>query len=95
MAMMGEKATPGPMRCFSGTLWFERQCFRSIWALYGELVQGDFGDSIQYHRPVTDYLSERLPMTFELTIGAMIFSTFFGILLGLSPPYAAIRSLIL
>ncbi|HEX7567357.1 MAG TPA: ABC transporter permease, partial [Anaerolineaceae bacterium] len=36
-----------------------------------------------YHRPVVDYLSERLPMTFELTICAMVFSTFFGILLGL------------
>ncbi|MGZ6347679.1 MAG: ABC transporter permease, partial [Anaerolineales bacterium] len=49
----------------------------------GQFAQGNFGDSIQYHRPVLDYISERLPMTFELTIGAMLFSTTFGILLGL------------
>jgi len=30
-----------------------------------------------------DYVSERLPMTFELTIGAMLFSTIAGILLGI------------
>ena len=29
-----------------------------------------------------DYVSERLPMTFELTVGAMIFSTVFGLILG-------------
>ncbi len=50
-----------------------------IWVkLYREIS----ANSIQYHRPVLDYVSERLPMTFELTIGAMIFSTFFGLILG-------------
>ena len=47
-----------------------------------KLAQGDFGNSIQYKRPVVDIISERLPMTIELTIGAMIFSSIVGILLG-------------
>jgi peptide/nickel transport system permease protein len=48
-----------------------------------QFAQGNFGDSIQYGRPVLDYVSERLPMTFELTFGAMLFSTTLGVLLGL------------
>jgi peptide/nickel transport system permease protein len=47
-----------------------------------QVVQGNFGDSIQYKRPVLDIISERLPMTVELTIGAMLFSSIVGVLLG-------------
>lgn len=48
----------------------------------GEIVRGDFGESLKDGRPVTTILLERLPMTLEVTIGAMLFSTTFGILLG-------------
>ena len=44
--------------------------------------QGDFGDSIKQSRPVVDILAERLPMTMELTLLAMLFSTVVGIFLG-------------
>jgi peptide/nickel transport system permease protein len=47
------------------------------------ISQGDFGTSIQYHRPVTDILAERLPMTIELTVGAILFATTLGLFLGI------------
>jgi peptide/nickel transport system permease protein len=47
-----------------------------------QIAQGDFGVSIQYKRPVLDIIAERLPMTIELTIGAMLFSSIVGIALG-------------
>ena len=47
------------------------------------LGQGDFGNSIRTGRPVTTTLSERLPMTLELTVGAMLFASTLGILLGI------------
>ncbi|MGQ0603434.1 MAG: ABC transporter permease [Anaerolineales bacterium] len=47
------------------------------------IAQGSFGESIREKRLVTDILLERLPMTLEVTIGAMLFSSTFGILLGL------------
>jgi peptide/nickel transport system permease protein len=46
------------------------------------MVQGDFGVSLRFGRPVVDLIAERLPMTIELTIGAMLFSTIIGVALG-------------
>lgn len=51
---------------------------------YGShMLQGDFGASLRTGRAVLDVLLERLPMTLELTIGAMLFATTFGVLLGI------------
>jgi len=48
----------------------------------GNVTRGDFGESLKDSRPVQQIIIERLPMTIEVTIGAMLFSTFFGVLLG-------------
>jgi peptide/nickel transport system permease protein len=82
VALMGEKATPAQCAAFRERWGLNDNILVQFGRYVVNLAQGDFGDSLQYHRPVTDYLSERLPMTFELTVGAMIFSTIFGILLG-------------
>ena len=47
------------------------------------LVQGDFGSSIRFGRPVTAILVERLPTTVELTLTALVFATVVGVTLGL------------
>jgi peptide/nickel transport system permease protein len=83
VAMMGEKATQAQCDAFRERFGLNDNVLVQFGRYMVNLVQGDFGESIQYHRPVLDYLSERLPMTFELTLGAMIFSTILGILLGL------------
>ncbi len=83
VALMGEKATPAQCEAFRERWGLNDNVFVQFGRYIENLAQGDFGDSLQYHRPVTDYLSERLPMTFELATGAMIFSTIFGILLGI------------
>jgi len=46
------------------------------------LFQGNWGDSIREGRPVLTILLERFPATFELTIFAMVFSSVFGVFLG-------------
>ena len=51
-------------------------------------VQGDFGDSMIYQRPVRELIAQRLPLTLALTIPAFILSWFIGIGLGV---YSAIR----
>jgi peptide/nickel transport system permease protein len=83
IAMMGEKATQADCAAFRERFGLNDNVFVQFVRYLGQVVQGNFGDSIQYHRPVMDYVSERLPMTFELTIGAMVFSTIVGVLLGL------------
>ncbi|MGE5224277.1 MAG: ABC transporter permease, partial [Omnitrophica WOR_2 bacterium] len=83
IAMMGEKATQAQCAAFRERFGLNDNVMVQFFRYLGQFVQGNFGDSIQYHRPVLDYISERLPMTFELTVGAMLFSTTFGVLFGI------------
>jgi peptide/nickel transport system permease protein len=82
MAMFGEKATPQMCAQFRERFGLNDNIIIQFGRYMLQMVQGNFGDSIQYHRAVLDYVSERLPMTFELTLGAMLFSIIAGILLG-------------
>jgi peptide/nickel transport system permease protein len=82
IAMMGEKATQAQCAAFRQRFGLNDNVVVQFGRYLVNVVQGDFGDSIQYHRPVLEYMTERLPMTFELALGAMVFSTGLGILLG-------------
>src|SRR3954469_16482098 len=55
---------------------------------FANAVQFKFGISYQFRRPVSNLLVERMPATLELAICASIFSTVFGILMGV---YTALR----
>lgn len=52
-------------------------------AYLAQLSRLDLGDSIQLNRPVAGLIVERLPLTVELTILALLWSVAAGILLGL------------
>ncbi|MBX3031331.1 MAG: ABC transporter permease [Chloroflexi bacterium] len=52
-------------------------------AYLGRVVTGDLGDSIKYGRPVTTLLAERLPLTIELALYALLFATLVGVSLGI------------
>ncbi len=81
--MLGERATPEKCEAFKERFGLNDNIVVQIVRYMVNIAQGDFGTSLRFGRPVVDVIAERLPMTFELTIGAMIFSTTFGILLGL------------
>lgn len=51
------------------------------------ILQGDFGDSIRYSRPVTTLLAERMPVTIELSIAALSFAILVGVPLGIISAY--------
>jgi peptide/nickel transport system permease protein len=51
------------------------------------LIERDLGESFRFGRPVIDIIVERLPVTVELAISAMIFATTFGILFGVISAY--------
>lgn len=61
---------------------------RSITAQYGiwlwNVLQGDFGTSIQSRQPVLSLVLSRLPATLELSIMALIIAVFLGGLLALT-----------
>jgi peptide/nickel transport system permease protein len=82
VVMLGEKASPEKCAAFKERFGLNDNYVVQFVRYIGNMVQGDFGVSIRFGRPVSDLISERLPMTIELTICAMLFSTIIGILLG-------------
>jgi len=51
------------------------------------VIEHDLGESFRFGRPVVDIIIERLPVTVELAISAMLFATTLGILLGIISAY--------
>jgi peptide/nickel transport system permease protein len=81
--MMGERYTPEKCAAFRQKYGLTDNLGVQFVRYLETVGSGDFGDSIRTGRPVTTTLSERLPMTIELSTGAMLFATFFGVLLGI------------
>ena len=80
--MLGEKATKAKCDDFKKRYGLDDSIPVQFIRYGGNLLQGNFGNSIMDGRPITDIIAERLPMTMELTFFAMLFSSVFGILLG-------------
>jgi peptide/nickel transport system permease protein len=47
------------------------------------MVHGDFGKSLIRNVPVTDIIKAKMPITLQLSIGAVLMSTFLGLLFGI------------
>jgi peptide/nickel transport system permease protein len=82
VTMLGERATPQKCEQFMERYGLNDNIAVQFGRYLGNMVQGDFGSSIKFTRPVADIIAERLPLTIELTLCAMIFSTVFGVLFG-------------
>jgi len=80
--MLGERATVAACDDFMHRYGLDKSIPEQFIRYVANLMKGDFGESIKDHRPITTIISERLPMTMELTILAMLFASTFGILLG-------------
>lgn len=82
VTMLGERATPDKCAAFLDRYGLNDNIFVQFGRYLVSIGKGDFGDSIKWSRPVVDILAERLPMTLELTLLAMLFSTVVGVFLG-------------
>ena len=81
-AMLGERATEEKCDAYRERFGLNDNLIVQFGRYLVNMAQGDFGVSLRFGRPVVDLISERLPMTIELTIGAMLFSTIIGVALG-------------
>ena len=81
-AMLGEKATEATCNAFKERYGLNDNIVVQFGRYLVNMAKGDFGMSLRFGRPVVDLLAERLPLTIELTIMAMIFSTVVGVSLG-------------
>jgi peptide/nickel transport system permease protein len=82
-SILGEKATEEACEAFEKNKGLDRPIPVQFGIYMGDLLRGDFGDSIRYSRPVSQIMVERLPMTIELTIAALFIAVAVGVPLGI------------
>ena len=82
-AILGEKATQEVCERFKRNHGLDRPIYVQFAYYARQMVQGDFGDSIRFSRPVSRILVERLPTTIELALGGLIVALLIGIPLGI------------
>src|SRR5215217_452602 len=86
-AMLGEQATDEVCITLIQRLGLNEPIPTQFAIYLGNIFRGDLGNSFRYGRPVTDLLFERLPVTLELAITALIFAIVVGIPLGVISAY--------
>jgi peptide/nickel transport system permease protein len=81
-AALGERATDTLCDAFIARNGLDKP-IPVQFAIYArDILRGDLGNSFRYGRPVSDLLVERLPVTIELALAALVIATIFGVLLG-------------
>lgn len=80
--MLGEKATDVVCDEFNARHGLDKPILVQFGYYVNEVAHGDFGRSFRFSKPVTDLLIERLPITVELSIAALVISILVGIPLG-------------
>ncbi|MFQ5595218.1 MAG: ABC transporter permease [Anaerolineae bacterium] len=78
-AILGEKATQEVCDRFIHDHGLDRPIPVQFGIYMRDVLRGDFGDSIRFHRPVSIILVERLPMTIELSVAALTLAIMIGI----------------
>ncbi len=86
-AVLGEHATDQICDAFIKRHGLDKPIPTQFAVYLGEITKGDFGDSLRFQRPVTELLSERLPVTVELSLSALIFAIAIGVPLGIISAY--------
>lgn len=81
-AILGEKATDAVCDEFIHRHGLDRPILIQFGYYISEIAQGDFGRSFRFSKPVDELLMERLPITVELSMAALLISIVVGIPLG-------------
>ena len=83
-SILGEKATAETCELFAERKGLNEPIPVQLGIYIADVVQGDFGESIRFSRPVTQILIERLPMTIELSTTALVIALVVGVGLGIA-----------
>lgn len=82
-ALLGERATPEVCTRFIARYGLDQPILTQLGIFLGDVLRGDFGDSIRFQRPVSLILVERLPTTIELSLAALTIAILVGIPAGI------------
>jgi len=87
--ILGESATPEQIDALRRQLGLDRPLLVRYWEWLGNIAHGDFGRSIRSQQPVLDAIVERVPVTLELAVLALIMAFAVVIPLALYTAYRA------
>ncbi len=83
-AVLGPRATAVSCQQFAEANGLDQPVFQQFLTYMGNILRGDFGESIKFSRPVMEVLFERLPLTTELALSALLLAIAIGIPLGVA-----------
>jgi len=81
-ALLGNEATPSEIAELREALGLNAPLPLQYTRWLGGVLQGDFGQSLEFRRPVTEMVVSRLKNTLILALSAMLLSTIIGVLVG-------------
>ena len=79
---VSERASLEEIEATRRALGFDRPLHEQYLSFVGDLVRGDFGQSLSYRQPAMEIVLEALPATIELTLFAMAIALLLAIPLG-------------
>jgi len=79
----GEGATNEQVEAIRHDLGLDQPLYVQYFQYVGDVVKGDFGESIRTSRPVLDEILARLPITIELAFWSIVITIVLGILAGI------------
>jgi peptide/nickel transport system permease protein len=80
---LGEEATPENLAQFRARLGFDRPLPVQYGEWLARAVRGDLGRSLRTNQPVTEAIVQRLPVTIELLVAALLVSLTIAIPMGI------------
>lgn len=83
VATLGEHSTPERCATFMHAKGLDQPIYTQLVIYMASVFQGDLGNSIRYSRPVWSVLTERLPMTLELSVTAFCLALLIGVPAGI------------
>lgn len=82
-SMLGPDASPEALEGFRDRYGLNDSLLSQYFAYFNNILHGDFGDSMQYKRSVTELFLQRLPATLELAATAIVIALVIGIPAGI------------
>jgi peptide/nickel transport system permease protein len=81
--LLGERATKESLEAMREYLGLQKPLYVQYWLFLKRVAKFDLGETIWTRQKVSIEIMERFPATIELTLAAMIISSFLGIILGI------------
>lgn len=81
--MLGTEATPEAVAALRAELGLDRSVLARYWDWLTGFIRGDMGESYSYHMPVSEMLSDKLPITLLLTVMSFLMTAVLSIPLGI------------